>query len=162
MSTKGGSEHTFYPHHDDGKGYKLFYSTYHVYVFVKFFHAIYERVLKAKSLTEEKVRLDLSEMPPGEKQAYRVNAAEDYVAERFEYVIRAIFTITNSSGLPGPTPPSSTTLQPAPSTLSNVLDSNKFEDLARILLGKNAFFLFHIDKLLGQALKQLQQMNNDN
>jgi hypothetical protein len=33
------------------------------------------------------------------------------------------------------------------------MDHNKYEDFARKLLGKNAFLLFHVDKILTQAIK---------
>jgi len=33
------------------------------------------------------------------------------------------------------------------------MDTQKYEDFARVLLGKNAFLLFQIDKLVSQALK---------
>ena len=35
------------------------------------------------------------------------------------------------------------------------MDQSKYEDFARLLLGKNAFLLFQIDKLISQAIKQL-------
>lgn len=41
------------------------------------------------------------------------------------------------------------------------MDHNKYEDYARQLLGKNAFLLFQIDKIISQAIKQLQQMHSD-
>ena len=41
------------------------------------------------------------------------------------------------------------------------MDHNKYEDFARQLLGKNAFLLFQIDKIISQAVKQLQLMHTD-
>ena len=41
------------------------------------------------------------------------------------------------------------------------MDHNKYEDFARKLLGKNAFLLFHVDKILTQAIKQLINMPAD-
>jgi len=37
----------------------------------------------------------------------------------------------------------------------HLMDHNKYEDYARQLLGKNAFLLFQIDKIISQAIKQL-------
>lgn len=41
------------------------------------------------------------------------------------------------------------------------MDHNKYEDFGRQLLGKNAFLLFQIDKIIFQAVKQLQLMHTD-
>jgi histone deacetylase complex regulatory component SIN3 len=41
------------------------------------------------------------------------------------------------------------------------MDSNKFEDYSRVLLGKNAFLLFQVDKISNHALKQLHVMHSD-
>jgi histone deacetylase complex regulatory component SIN3 len=41
------------------------------------------------------------------------------------------------------------------------MDHNRYEDFARQLLGKNAFLLFQIDKILSQSIKQLAQMPSD-
>ena len=41
------------------------------------------------------------------------------------------------------------------------MDHNRYEDFARQLLGKNAFLLFQIDKVLSQSIKQLAQMPSD-
>lgn len=41
------------------------------------------------------------------------------------------------------------------------MDHNKYEDFGRQLLGKNAFLLFQIDKIISQAVKQLQLMHTD-
>jgi hypothetical protein len=36
---------------------------------------------------------------------------------------------------------------------TNVLDTNKYEDLARELLGNEAYLLFQIDKLINNCIK---------
>jgi histone deacetylase complex regulatory component SIN3 len=41
------------------------------------------------------------------------------------------------------------------------MDASKFEDLARQLIGHNAFLLFQIDKIINQMMKQLLQLNAD-
>jgi len=43
----------------------------------------------------------------------------------------------------------------------HLIDHNKFEDFSRVLLGKNAFLMFQIDKILSQSVKQLQTMHAD-
>ena len=60
--------------------------------------------------------------------------------------------------------PSAMIMQLNPSGYSHnhhLMDHNKYEDFARKLLGKNAFLLFHVDKILTQAIKQLTNMSAD-
>ena len=46
----------FFPHFKTGSNnYKLMYAPYNIFMFVKFFYAIYERVVMAKSLIKEKI-----------------------------------------------------------------------------------------------------------
>jgi hypothetical protein len=60
--------------------------------------------------------------------------------ERFQYLIKAILTaITNS----------------------NILDTNKYEDVARELLGNEAYLLFQVDKVVNNCVKHLIQFNQD-
>lgn len=172
-SNKDHHHSDFLPHFDAGSGYKLLFTQYNVFMFLKFFHAIYERILKAKELIVEKVNLDLSEISLADKTAYQITDPgtckpsakhlEAFASERLEYFVRGIFTLTScnsasSSNFLG----TGGIVQSVAQQTSNLLDQSKFEDFSRILLGKNAFLLFQIDKLLNQALKQLQQMHNDN
>ena len=41
------------------------------------------------------------------------------------------------------------------------MDANKFEDVARELLGNEAYLIFQVDKLLSQCLKHLVQFEQD-
>ena len=52
----------FLPHFETSNGYKLMYAPYNVFMFLKFFYALYERVVMAKQLVKEKVLQDLSEI----------------------------------------------------------------------------------------------------
>lgn len=46
-------------------------------------------------------------------------------------------------------------------TNSNVLDTNKYEDVARELLGNEAYLLFQVDKVVNNCVKHLIQFNAD-
>lgn len=83
---------------------------------------------------------------------------ELFVRERFEYFLKAAFALTNHSHPPGTVVVNN---QMNASSGCNVIDTNKFEDLCRVLLGKNAFLLFQVDKITNQALKQLHVMHSD-
>jgi len=44
---------------------------------------------------------------------------------------------------------------------SNVLDNNKYEDVARELLGNEAYLLFQADRLLNNCTKHLAHLQTD-
>jgi hypothetical protein len=44
---------------------------------------------------------------------------------------------------------------------SNVLDINKYEDVARELLGNEAYLLFQVDKIVNHCQKQLNLFVTD-
>lgn len=47
------------------------------------------------------------------------------------------------------------------SCLAGAMDTNKFEDFERLIMGNKAYFLFTVDKLLGSTIKQLVQIANE-
>ena len=46
-------------------------------------------------------------------------------------------------------------------SFSNVLDTNKYEDISREFLGTKAFLLFQLDKLVNSCTKYLVAFNQD-
>lgn len=157
------SEHMFVPH--QAEGYSVYYAPQSVFMFIKFFYAIYERVVQAKALIADKIKTDLSEMPLNEKvQAGIIDAkgqlnkavSDMFHQERYEYLLKGIVSTCCHQG-PGTLNPS--TLLAGGSNFS--MDHSKYEDFARQLLGQNAFLLFQIEKIVGNAIKQLQQMHAD-
>jgi hypothetical protein len=57
----------FLPHYDSFGNYKLLYAPYNIFMFFKFFYALYERIVMTKQLIREKVMQDLSEIPIQDK-----------------------------------------------------------------------------------------------
>ena len=53
--------------------YNLMYAPLNTYMFLKFFHAIYERVSYAKILIKEKIEADLAEMSEQEKKELEID-----------------------------------------------------------------------------------------
>jgi len=104
-------------------------------MFIKFFYAIYERVVQAKALIADKIHTDLSEMPLNEKVTAniiddkgRINQRlnEIFHQERYEYLLKGIVSTCCHQG-PGTLNPS--TLLAGGSNFS--MDHNKYEDFAR-------------------------------
>lgn len=65
-------EALFLPHFQnsaDNDNHSLLYAPSNVFMFLKFFYAIYERILKAKDLISEKINQDLAEMSFQDKVA---------------------------------------------------------------------------------------------
>jgi hypothetical protein len=167
-------ETMFLPHFDGSKPSQnhLFYGPSNIFMFIKFFFAIYERVLKARDLILEKINQDLSEMSSTEKVkagiinpdtgALNQEVAQIFLDERYEHLLKGIFATTTSQVYSGPIVTASGGGSGNFYYNNHILmDHNKYEDYARILLGKNAFLLFQIDKIVAQTVKQLQSMHSD-
>lgn len=104
-------EALFLPHFFDSgneEGCALLYAPSNVFMFLKFFYAIYERILKAKDLINEKINQDLAEMSFQDKVAAGIceeDAKEDqsdfkpikqevmdiFFRERYEFLLKGIF-----------------------------------------------------------------------
>lgn len=58
----------YLPHFPNEKAeeYSLLYAPSNVYIFLTFFHAIYERIIMAQDLIKDKINHDISEMTPDE------------------------------------------------------------------------------------------------
>lgn len=144
-------------------------------MFIKFFHALYERLSYAKILVREKIQADLAEMTLQEKVDLGLmnnpeerklddELIEQLVKERYEHLLKGIFATTTGQSYSGSMPSAMVTaLQGGGHGSHNhyLMDHNRYEDFARQLLGKNAFLLFQIDKILSQSIKQLAQMPSD-
>lgn len=106
-----------------------------------YFYSVYERVLKARELVAVKIEQDFNEdfskNEWSQKFAKKKQALAD---ERFQYLIKAILTTMSN-----------------PSTM----DNSKYEDLARQLLGNEAYLLFLIDKVIKNCTHQLNLFQND-
>jgi hypothetical protein len=124
------SDCLYLPHfpNDKPEDYSLLYAPSNIYIFLTFFHSIYERIMMAKDLVREKINHDIAEMST-EDQNLVSSRKELFVTERYEHLLKGIYTTTTSVGA-------------MPTTSNNVMDHNKYEDFARQLLGQNAFLLF--------------------
>jgi hypothetical protein len=109
----------YLPHFPNDKpdDYCLLYAPSNIFIFLTFFHSIYERVLIAKDLIAEKINQDIAEMSPEDQQL--VSAKKDmFVKERYEHLLKGIYTTTTSMGA-------------LPTTSTHIMDHNKYEDFAR-------------------------------
>lgn len=70
MNCEESSQSLFIPYYQ--KGYRLLYAPNTIFMFMKFFYAIYERVLKAKDLIVEKILEDLLEMNPHQRSNIQI------------------------------------------------------------------------------------------
>lgn len=165
----------FLPFHRQGsdskEGYSLFYAPPNVFIFLKLFYALYERVLYAQTLVKDKIKQDLAEMSVQDKIKYGIikesSTTEEldpavvddvFFKERYEHLLKGIFATTTQVSATGA---SNAFLGIGYTHSHNLMDHGKYEDFARHLLGKNAFLLFQIDRIISQSVKQLQLMHTD-
>lgn len=118
-------ESLFVPRWDQsGKNYKLYFGPTNLYMFLMYFYSVYERVLKAYDLIEAKIDKDFREDFNKQRWSRKFSDPKKrriLTEERFQYFIKAVYTTM---------------------CFSNSLDTNKFEDLSRELLGNEAYLLF--------------------
>ena len=106
-----------------------------------YFYSIYERILKAQELVKAKVEQDFNDdFSNNEWSAKFQRKKQTLVDERFQYLVKAILTTMSHS---------------------NIVDINKYEDMARELLGNEAYLLFQVDKLVNNCTKQLNHFLTD-
>ena len=121
----------FIPAYTKKDTYQLFYAPLNVYMFLTFFYSIYERILKAEELVRQKMEQDFLDDFSQKEWSVKFNSRMDtLIDERFQYLIKSIVTVMNNS---------------------NILDTNKYEDIARELLGNEAYLLFQVDKLVNHC-----------
>jgi len=88
-------------------------------MFLTYFYSVYERILKAKALIRRKIITDFDNDFSQKKWSIKFhNRIDALVEERFQYFVRAVYTTMS---------------------FSNILDTNKYEDLSREFLGNDAY-----------------------
>lgn len=140
---------------------ELFFGTQMCYVFLRLYHTIYVRLLNARRLAEANSNAyskNSSSMPKYDDCEDETGYIGGHLASPRSAVASAAVTggarVHRSDAY-------SCVLSHIVSMVDGSLETNKFEDHCRQLLGNQSFFLYTIDKVLQQALKCLQAMAND-
>jgi hypothetical protein len=102
---------------DKAEDYNLLYAPSNIFIFLIFFHSIYERILKAQDLIREKISQDIAEMSLEDQEQVSQNK-ELFFKERYEHLLKGIYATTTSAGT-------------IPTTSISIMDHNKYEDFAR-------------------------------
>tara|TARA_B110000285_G_C15009291_1_gene555559 strand:- start:225 stop:932 length:708 start_codon:yes stop_codon:yes gene_type:complete len=111
-------------------------------MFITFFYSVYERILKARQLVRSKVELDFKDDFSKREWSIKFESKQQaLIDERFQYLVKGIFTAMCAPG--------------------GILDGGKYEDVARELLGSEAYLLFLVDKLVNHCTKHLTLFNGD-
>ena len=122
--------------------YKLYYGPSNAFMFITFFYSVYERILKAQQLVKSKVEQDFKDDFSKRQWSVKFQSKKQaLIDERFQYLVKAIYTAM---------------------CFGNILDAHKYEDVARELLGNEAYLLFQVDKLVNHCTKHLISFNIDN
>ena len=99
------------------------YGSFNIFMFICYFYSIYERLLKAQDLVKAKVEQDfIDDFSLKDWSKKFDKKIQNVIDERFQYLVKAIVSTFNVQ--------------------NNTFDSGKYEDLARELLGNEAFLLF--------------------
>lgn len=104
-------------------GYNLLFGSQHVYIFLRQFYTIYERLMKAREIIDEKISEELK-LPKNESLQGMSAAIKQ---ETFDVFYGVVLAATTS------------------------VDANQYEDLTRQILGSKAYLLFAFDKLINQV-----------
>ncbi|OMJ92886.1 hypothetical protein SteCoe_4218 [Stentor coeruleus] len=114
------------------KDNQVMYTPCTVYYFIRFFYDIYERLLKVKLILSHSKDLEYTKMEYGPYK-FDISVETEYLG--FLKVVCGL--------------------------LRNTLDTSKFEDKCRSLLGNDSYIFFTFDKLVNYAAKSLQALVND-
>lgn len=89
------------------EGYSLFYAPPNVFIFLKLFYSLYERVLIAQTLIKDKINQDLAEMSKQDKVKFGICNDDSatcetnpeivhdvFFKERYEHLLKGIFAMT--------------------------------------------------------------------
>lgn len=120
-----------YPMCQHGRSSKMFMCNPDFYSFFRLHQFLYSRLLKAKELAYAKRPKSIKTS----KKKRPVPTTPEGRYERFGHILLRL--------------------------LDGDMDSNRFEDECRTLLGAGSYILFTIDKLINQTLKHVQSLTSD-
>lgn len=132
---------------------KLFFGTQMAYIFLRLHHIIYTRLCFARQLAKS----ESASMTSAHPLASMEDASDDEMERRPE--------LLDSAGKPllgkGNVNRYSVYLGQLYSLLSGAIDSSRYEDSCRLLLGNRCYVLYTLDKVIAQTVKCLHAMAND-
>jgi len=132
---------------------KLFYGTQMAYIFLRLHHIIYTRLCFARQLAKS----ESASMTSAHPLATMDDASDDEIERGPE--------LLDSAGKPllgkGNVNRYSVYLGQLYSLLSGAIDSSRYEDSCRLLLGNRCYVLYTLDKVIAQTVKCLHAMAND-
>jgi paired amphipathic helix protein Sin3a len=142
---------------------KLLYSTNLGYLFIRMYHCIYARLAAARDMSDALVekRAGVISSGLGSGTGTLHGKSEDGIKHPLSYMDSKDDEATMVSGGGKAIAPYSTWFSQLLGLMDQSIDSPRYEDHCRQLLGNNSFQLFTMDKLVQQCLKTLQMMANE-
>jgi len=110
---------------------EILYGTASFYSFFRHFHCLYERLIKARELAENGLDSELEKKPEiqGKFKEILAKKKAELISERYEQIyLKGLYSL-----------------------LRNNIDTTKYEDFCRQILGTQAYLLFSIDKLINSV-----------
>ncbi|OQR83049.1 paired amphipathic helix protein Sin3 [Achlya hypogyna] len=120
----------------------VFYGNDTAYVFLRLYHLLHSRLEQARELCEKakRSRTRRTINPAARALAHAHHISNDATEQTGDYpaFISKLYAL-----------------------IDNSIDNTRYEDCCRSLMGSSSYFLFTLDKLVAQLLKQMQHMAND-
>ncbi|KAL7684976.1 putative transcriptional regulatory protein Sin3 [Plasmopara halstedii] len=120
----------------------LFFGNQHAYAFVRLYQILHNRLERAYDLCEKakrnRNRRTINPAARALAHAHHSLTASKEKAGDYQAFVSKLFSLIDGS-----------------------VDNTKYEDSCRSLMGSTSYFLFTMDKLVAQVLKQMQHLAND-
>lgn len=121
----------------------LFYGNQHIYAFLRLYQVFHNRLERAYDLCEKakRNRIRRTINPAARALAHAHHSFSASLKEKtgdYQAFVSKLYSLIDGS-----------------------VDNTKYEDFCRGLMGSTSYFLFTMDKLVAQVLKQMQHLAND-
>jgi histone deacetylase complex regulatory component SIN3 len=122
----------------------VFYGNDTAYVFLRLYHLLHSRLEQARDLCERakrnRNRRIINPAARALAHAHHMQNHEETINQTGDYeaFISKLYAL-----------------------IDNSIDTTRYEDCCRSLMGSSSYFLFTLDKLVQQLLKQMQHLAND-
>ena len=143
---------------------KLLYSTSLGYLFMRMYHSIYVRLASAKEMSDALIEQRIGEISSGLGSGTGTSVGgpgEPHTKHPLSYMDAKDDEATLVAGAGKPVAPYDKFFSQLLGLMDQSIDSNRYEDHCRQILGNHSYVLFTMDKLLQQCIKTLQTMANE-
>ena len=143
---------------------KLLYSTGLGYLFLRMYHSIYVRLASAREISAALIEQRIGEISTGVGSGTGTSVSgpgEPHTKHPLSYMDAKDDEATLVAGAGKPVAPYNKFFSQLLGLMDQSIDSNRYEEHCRQILGNQSYVLFTMDKLVQQCIKTLQMMANE-